>query len=181
MMCVAGLGLLAVMAADYWVASDTPLPTHPLIRTVVRPLLESRRQRWYTESVQLPTKEMSAVHAALATAVLVLCCRQRCWILCRSQRQPSPLVVTLGWIIVTLHSGKYVSELLLNNLSQSMPWMAVHHAVAICILGCAVWESKSVSVALVMPYFLHEIQGAAGTTVTNMGPIAQLQRCITCC
>lgn len=173
MMCLAWMGLLAVMAADYWVASDTPMPTHPLILRVAGPLLESRRQRWYVENTKLPSRQMSAVQAALAAAVLCLCCKQRCWILCRTQPQPSQLVVTLGWMIVAVHSAKYVGELLLTNMSQSLPWMAVHHAVAMGILGSAVWEPKCISVGLVLPYFLHELQGAGGATLTNMGPIAR--------
>uniref|UniRef100_A0A383WIJ0 Uncharacterized protein n=1 Tax=Tetradesmus obliquus TaxID=3088 RepID=A0A383WIJ0_TETOB len=174
MMSMACLGLLAVMAADYWVASDLPLPTHRLIRRICGPLLESRRQRWFTENVKLPNRQMSVVQAALAAAVLGLCCKQRCWVLCKTQPQPSQLVVTFGWMIVAMHSAKYLGELLLTNLSQNMPWMAVHHAVAMGILGSAVWESKCISVALVMPYLLHELQGAGGTTLTNMGPVGQI-------
>jgi hypothetical protein len=140
MMCIAGLGLLAVMATDYWVASGTPLPTHPFISTAVGPLLDSRTLHLYTEVAKLPDSAVSAVLAALAAAVLILCCKQRCWILCRSRPQPSQLVVTQGWIAVILHSAKYACQLLLTNLSHTMPWMAVHHAAGMCVFGPAVWE-----------------------------------------
>lgn len=173
-MCIAGFGLLSVISADYWVASDVPLPTHALIRRVAGPLLEARRQRWHTEAAPSLNREVSAVLAALAAAVLVLCSKQRCWILCRSQPQPSLLVVTLGWLIVIVHSGKYARDLLLTSLSQATPWMAVHHAVAICILTSAVWEPKCISFALVLPYFLHELSGARGATLTNMNTVARI-------
>jgi hypothetical protein len=173
-MCVAGCGLLIVMAADYWVASDMPLPKHPLVRSIAGPLFVSRRQRLYTKHAGFPDREVSAVLAVLAAAVLGLCCKQRCWILRRSQPQPSPLVVTLGWLIVILHSVKYSCHLLLTSLAQSMPWMAVHHAVAMCILGSVVWEPKCMGVAVVLPYLLHEISGAQGATLTNMNTVAWL-------
>jgi hypothetical protein len=88
--------------------------------------------------------------------------------------EATPLVVTLGWCIVILHSVKYSCHLLLTNLAQSMPWMALHHAVAMGILGSAVWEPKCVSVAIVFPYLLHEIGGARGATFTNMNMVAWL-------
>jgi hypothetical protein len=174
MVFLAGVTLLAVIAADYWLASGEPLPTYPLIRHALGPLLAVRRQNWYIETTQLPHKQFAIVHVALAAAVLCLCCQQRCWILCRTQPQPSQLVVTLGWMIVALHSAKYAAEVLLTQLTHSMPWMAVHHAVAMGAFACAVWEPKCLSGLVVTLYLMHEVSGAWDINLNDPTMIVQL-------
>jgi hypothetical protein len=174
MMSLAGVALLAVVAADYWLASGEPLPTHPLLRHAVGPLLNVRRQNWYIELTQLPHKQFAILHVALAASVLCLCCKQRCWILCRTQPQPTQLVVTLGWMVVALHSAKYAAEVLLTDLTQAMPWMAVHHAVAMGAFACAVWEPKCLSGLVVTLYLMHEVSGVWDMNLNDPNMIVQL-------
>lgn len=177
---ITGLVLLAVMAADSWLGCNAPMPKHPVMRFVAGPVLQARVQRWHSGNVIIPHEQVATVLSALAAVVLGLCCKQRCWFPSVGKLQPSQLCVALARLTAVLHSAKYAFEVCMTGLTRNTPWMGVHHLLAIATFIMTASEPGCICVMLTVPYLMHELYSAVGTSFTGLtAPSSLLTRAVT--